>query len=292
MSRFGHPTLLVVCVVVLILSVPTEQCPGTTRTWVGGSGQWYDSSNWSPSGNPASSDILFVYSGSAKTSNQNVTTDGGGSITVSGPSANAHFSLSILTIGEIGTGALYISNGGDVTDEGGGIGSSADGEGTVTVTDAGSSWETAGWLYVGLGGTGTLAISNGGYVSNGYYGIIGNSIGSEGTVTVAGNGSLWQVGNRLQVGSAGVGLLEISSGGDVTNDDGYVGYSGVSVGEVTLDGAGSTWTNNGSLYIGGSSTSAGGTGSVTVRNSGQLQVDATLKLWNTGTFNLYSGNAT
>ena len=65
----------------------------------------------------------------------------------------------------------------------------------------------------------------------------------------------WTVGGDLTVGDTGIGQLDITAGGTVTNDFGYIGGSVGSSGTVTVsgvDGSGnaSIWTNNGHLYVG------------------------------------------
>jgi len=65
----------------------------------------------------------------------------------------------------------------------------------------------------------------------------------------------WAVGGDLRVGDTGIGELNITAGGTVTNDYGYIGYDVGSSGTATvsgIDGSGnaSTWTNTGDLFVG------------------------------------------
>ena len=78
-----------------------------------------------------------------------------------------------LTVGANGTGMLVIQNGGTLTDIGGFIGNLPGGQGTVTVSGAGSRWTNVGTLVVGGLGTGTLTIQNGGVVNSGGGGSVG-----------------------------------------------------------------------------------------------------------------------
>ncbi len=76
----------------------------------------------------------------------------------------------------------------------------------------------------------------------------------------------WTVGTDLRVGNTGIGQLNITAGGAVTNDLGTIGYGVGSNGKVIVSGAdsagnASTWTNAGELVIGQS-----GTGSLTILN--------------------------
>ncbi|MDR6871456.1 fibronectin-binding autotransporter adhesin [Bosea sp. BE125] len=80
----------------------------------------------------------------------------------------------------------------------------------------------------------------------------------------------WAVGGDLRVGDTGIGQLDISAGGTVTNDRGTIGDGLGSNGTVTVsgtDGSGnaSTWTNTNDLVIGQS-----GTGSLTILGGGKV----------------------
>jgi T5SS/PEP-CTERM-associated repeat protein len=97
-----------------------------------------------------------------------------GTVTVTGSIWDASGGL---VVGDQGIGMLTVSDSGLVTSTGGAIGgfivNSGTGQGTVTVTGAGSLWFNSGNLSVGnVGSTGTLIIANGGAVRNSL-GIIG-----------------------------------------------------------------------------------------------------------------------
>jgi T5SS/PEP-CTERM-associated repeat protein len=189
-----------------------------------------------------------------------------------------------LTVGYYGSGTLSITHGGSVGNSIGYITDQFGSTGTVTVDGAGSTWTNSSYLYVGLTGSGTLNITHGGGVSN-TDGFITYGGSSTGTVTVDGAGSTWTNSGILDVGCYGNGTLLITHGGSVSNATGYLGpYSG-STGTLTVDGSGSTWTNH-SLFVGGSNTTAGGAGTLTVQNGGTVNVADMLKIWNTGTVNL------
>ncbi|WP_199086455.1 autotransporter outer membrane beta-barrel domain-containing protein, partial [Bosea sp. ASV33] len=80
----------------------------------------------------------------------------------------------------------------------------------------------------------------------------------------------WAVGGDLLVGDTGIGQLNITAGGTVTNDLGTIGNNVAGNGTVTvsgIDGSGnaSTWTNNGDLVVGQS-----GTGLLTILDGGKV----------------------
>jgi len=124
-------------------------------------------------------------------------------------------------------------------------------------------------LAVGYGGSGTLNITNGADVSD-LSGEVGYTIHSEtgvnGAATVDGAGSTWTHSFELYVGY-GTGTLNITNGGAVSDQFGYLGYfpefPGHSSGTVTVDGTGSTWTNSADLSVGRS-----GTGVLNITNGG------------------------
>ena len=134
----------------------------------------------------------------------------------------------------------------------------------VTVDGVGSSLTNTNALYAGYSGDGTLSITSGGSVSN-YYGYIGFSNGSRGTVAVDGSGSTWTNNGTLWVGYSGGGTLSITNGGTVTCSDGHYRLQRGASGLVTVNGTGSTWTNGSSLYIGDY-----GTGNLSITNGGNV----------------------
>jgi T5SS/PEP-CTERM-associated repeat protein len=121
---------------------------------------------------------------------------------------------------------------------------------------------------------------------------MGFSSGSSGQVTVDGDSSTWTNFSILYIGREGPGTLNITGGGKVSNSHGYMGCSSGSSGQVTVDGAGSMWDSSGSVYVGGDQSGAGGTGTLTVRNSGQVGVGGTMTVWDAGTVNLEGGQTT
>ena len=205
-----------------------------------------------------------------------------------------------MEVGSSGNGTLNILNGGKVSNTLGKIGGDLGSTSTATVDgDDGlgnpSTWTNFDNLHVGFDGNGMLNIQNGGAVFN-TSGRIGSQVGSIGTVTVDGdNGSgipsTWTNFGSLYVGFLGNGTLNIQNGGAVSNTlSGNIGRSAGSTGTATVDGTDSTWTLSSSLTVGGSSTLAGGTGTLDVLNNGLVDVGGTLKIWNPGTVTLDGGS--
>ena len=151
---------------------------------------------------------------------------------------------------------LVIQNGGTLAVSGGGfVGNLPGGVGAVTVTGAGSNWQTSGSVVVGGLGTGTLTIQDGGTVNSLGGGSVGLATGSTGTVTVTGPGSTWNnsPGGGLNIGSSGTGTLTIANGGRVINITpaaANIGDDPGSQGMVTVTGPGSLWSNSVGVNIG------------------------------------------
>jgi len=202
-----------------------------------------------------------------------------GSVTVTG--AGSTWTSSSVVVGSQGTAILTIENGGAVSSSGSSINDSAyvglnEGSyGIVTVTGAGSTWScTPRPINVGVRSVGNLTIADGGVVSSDG-GIVGQgSTSSDGTVTVTGAGSTWNIVNEwgygIQVGNlGGKGSLTIADSGVLNNDlGGILGVSAGSNGSASVTGTGSSWTNSSSLIVGNEAASSG---SLTIENGGGVQ---------------------
>jgi T5SS/PEP-CTERM-associated repeat protein len=206
------------------------------------------------------------------TSNGVVTVDGNtSSFSGAGP----------LYVGDQATGALFVLNGGDVTNTQGWVANQAGSSGEVTVSGPGSTWTNSEFVVIGFYGDGSLSVFNGGQVLNpAGSASIGNRSGSTGTVLVDGPGSAWTNNFTLFVGFEGSGDMTIRNGGSVSNtgSETAIAYSPGSDGTVLVDGAGSSWTNDVLLTVG-----AGGTGELTIQNGGLVS--------NTGSQTVIGGSA-
>jgi outer membrane autotransporter protein len=121
--------------------------------------------------------------------------------------------------GVFGTATATIRNGGAIAADAAYIGVQPGGNSVVTVTGVGSTFSSANELIVGgsmlpvaTGGSGSLVILDGGAVSDDY-GYIATKMGSSGTASIDGAGSIWNTTNRLQIGADGDGILTVSNDG-------------------------------------------------------------------------------
>lgn len=149
---------------------------------------------------------------------------------------------------------LVISNGGQVINTTGYVGSNPGSDGnSALVAGAHSVWANSSDLYVGYFTVGnSLVISSGGRVINGY-GFVGEVAGSDNnSVLVTGAGSVWSNYDDVYAGGYGAGnSLVISNGGWVSDDMGVIGYDTNSFNnQVVVTGAGSVWSNTTAVFVG------------------------------------------
>jgi autotransporter family porin len=136
-----------------------------------------------------------------------------GVVNVSGTGSTWN-SQGTTAIGDNGNGTLNISDGGTVNALALRVGNGAGSEGTVNVD--GATLNVTGSRSIGSGiignaGTGRLNITNGGTVSDSFTYIGG--AGGIGTVSVSGNGSVFNSNLNTIVGNGGQGLIEVTDGG-------------------------------------------------------------------------------
>jgi T5SS/PEP-CTERM-associated repeat protein len=81
--------------------------------------------------------------------------------------------------------------------------------------------------------------------------IIGANVGSVGTVSVIGNGSLWTANTTMRIGQAGNGTLSVANGGTVTSNALELGEAFNSVGVLNVSGGGTSFSTTGTANIGG-----------------------------------------
>ncbi len=213
-----------------------------------------------------------------------------GNATVTGSESLWNSSQSIIIGFNGGNGSLSIQNSGTVRNHNGIIGAYPDSSGTVTISGAGSHWETFNDLYVGYyGGNGELNVNSGAKATS-RYGWISNQPGTNGIATVTGPGSRWDNVADLHVGYyGGNGILNVTNEGSVSTENMFIGYGSgnsssnngtlnvsnghLTIGTNTFVGYGST--GNGSLHISNQGTASqenlyigfdGGTGNLTVSN--------------------------
>jgi len=169
-------------------------------------------------------------------SHGSVIVDGVGSIWVLG---------NLIVVGDDGTGALQITNGGAVSSVSDSwIGYQATSSGTVTVDGSSSTWSHEGSLVID--GTSIVQISNAGTLSVcGNFACIACESSSQSSVTVDGAGTNWTNSGNLFVGGSplgdgGIGLLHIDNNATVTAANLTVYAPGTLTGTGFIDATGGT----------------------------------------------------
>ncbi len=224
-----------------------------------------------------------------------------GTVSVSGRDVNGHASTWTSTgsvyIGDSGTGALNINDGGVVNSALAIIGNSSGGTGTVTVSGHdsngnASTWNNTNQIYVGADGTGTLLVEDGGVVNSGQ-GLIGYSGAGPNSVTVSGrdingNASTWNAANNIYVGFSGSGTLNVADGAAVATSTAgggaasiYIGYMNGGTGTVNVSsntGDVSSLTATDRIDVG-----YDGAGTMTVEKGGFVRVGSDVYIANGST---------
>ena len=224
--------------------------------WTGAaSSNWFLGANWAPAFVPRQTDDAIINTVSPN------------STVLASPGAL----VGNVFVGQTATGMLTIQAGGTLINSLAVVGNLPGSQGTVTVTGAGSNWQSNSTVTVGSASTGTLTILDGGTVnSNGAS--VGLSVTGTGTVTVTGPSSSWINGpTGLSVGSFGTGTLTIANGAQFINilavEDTNIGRFVGSHGTVTVTGAGSSWISTPTVNIGDR-----GTGTLTIADGGVVSI--------------------
>ena len=196
-----------------------------------------------------------------------------------------------LRVGNAGNGALTIKDGGVVTNTIGFVAFHAESTGDAIVRGSGSRWSNRNSLFVGNSGTGTLLIEAGGVIEN-TSGVVGTNSGVKGTAIIRDAGSIWSSSGDLITGLNGDATLTIQDGGRAANVNGIIASRSGSTGQVIVGGAGSTWSNLAGLFVGGSSSGAGGIGSLSIETGGTVSAGNVTRIYNNGQVNLFGGTLT
>lgn len=152
----------------------------------------------------------------------------------------------------VNAGTLGVTGGGSITQTSGVIlGNAAVHSGRLLVDGSGGGSVTlARQVVVGNFGTGTLEIGNGGLLFNDGGLQAGSEIGSMGTVTVNGAGSLVNLSGTLRIGTQGGGVLNVGQGGVVRAGELNFGLLSGSVGTGAVKGESSRLEIQGPATVG------------------------------------------
>jgi len=153
---------------------------------------------------------------------------GNGTLTLTGEGTSAAFagSQAYISVGQSGIGLLQVLNGADVTLTNRlTIGDAAVGNGTALFRGANTTVVSTNVNEIGYDGVGMLTVDQGATLNGtiGYLGVrttANGTIVGNGTGTISGNGSAWNLSNNLRVGDGGRGLLLIADAATVRVNNG------------------------------------------------------------------------
>jgi fibronectin-binding autotransporter adhesin len=154
--------------------------------------------------------LKLVGSGSLASSPM-IKVNNGGMLDATGVTGGANYFVGRFTV--LGNQTMKVAGGGAL------VSTSANVEGIANIGDAtgAASWTMSSDLTVGDVGSGAMNVIEGGSVSA-HNVSIGKATGSHGTMTIGGSvqNAVLTVGNDLEVGSLGQGLLVVKTGGSVS----------------------------------------------------------------------------
>ena len=225
-----------------------EQVSGTIY---GGMGQV----NIQPGGTVLVNDpSLTGYAVAIGTANSNVdgpTSTASGQVLVKGAGALLNANDGGISVGFLSEGNLTVSQGATVLTGSvnssiySALGIARQGDGSVTVSDAGSTLVANGDVYVGRAGSGSVTVENDGRVT------IGLDGQGNGSISIGGAG--YSSGTILYVGGSGTGL--VTTGGDLFSTQSVVVGENGTDGTLTIDNGGTVEAGQ-NIVLGASTTVA------------------------------------
>ncbi|WP_170181705.1 autotransporter outer membrane beta-barrel domain-containing protein [Phreatobacter stygius] len=149
--------------------------------------------------------------------------------------ASGAAAANIVKIGAAGAGAtLGVSPGSTFTHHSATLGDLAGQTGGVTVSGAGTTWNSQ-YLYTGFRGTGVFTLSGGAAANVSSFVQTGTFAGSSGTVTVTGAGTAWNAANGHITGDSGQGVLNVLNGAHANERATTLGDKATGNGTATVD---------------------------------------------------------
>lgn len=168
---------------------------------------------------------------------------------------NGRWDTTDITIGDSGTGWIYVRQNGTLKINGEGVlGKEASGTGILNLIGSTAKLElgASGSLKIGKEGHGELNLSEGAQFTSISDVRLGDLAKSAGIVTVDGEGSKWTAAGQLHIGENSVGKVTIRNGGvvDAQSEIIFVGKEAEGDGELVVDGGESKFDFTGELYVG------------------------------------------
>lgn len=178
-----------------------------------------------------------------------------------------------LNVGYFGTGALEISDQGQVSNKDAILGLMRDGIGTVIVSGMDSRWSNERSMIIGVNGKGTVRIEDGGLAeTNSAYISEGNN--GNGEVTITGQYSTWEITNTLYLARKGKATLTIADQGTVNVTMINSSSETQTTSDIFVRDSGSTLMVSQDMRLG-----TKGTSTLTIENGGSVNTNSTHLGW-------------
>jgi T5SS/PEP-CTERM-associated repeat protein len=204
-----------------------------------------------------------------------------GLLYVDGTKSAFNSPTSNTTIGDNGTAYVTVTDGGNVYSGVSVVGNQTDGVGVVTLSDinsSGGTWTVNGTLTAGEAGSGYVIVDANGTLITQSTGnvILGDQPNSYGELDDYGS---VQIGGNVIDGNQGQGSFNVQNGVIcILPGDLQLGATSTGSGALDVDGLGSS-ISAATMEVGGTSTAAGGSGTVEVSDDGTVFVLNTLTAW-------------
>jgi T5SS/PEP-CTERM-associated repeat protein len=193
---------------------------------------------------------------------------------------------STLLLSAAGQGALTVQQMADVTAPR--LLMSHAGPSSLNITTGGTA-QFSEAVEVGRAGQATVNVTTGGQMIWNR-GELGAMTGGTGAVTIRDAGSAWIVSQDVSIGRAGTGTAIVRDGASATvGRDMFIASEPGSSGQMTVQDAGSQLTVQRNLLVGGSSISAGGSGTLTIGPGTEVAVAGNIETWTGGRIELHGG---
>lgn len=204
-------------------------------------------------------------------SHANITVTGMGSQWRMSDSLRLSSGIASANVTPSSTSTLSIQSGGVVASaNSASIGTSEGSQADVLIEAVGSLWQHTGEILIGDSGTASLVTRLGGSLTATST-LLGFTATGTGHATVSGLDTSWDIAERLSIGMAGSGKLDIEQGALVSSNSGVIGTLGH--GEVTVTDEESRWLIDDELFVGGFT---GADGAISVLNEALVEVGGDL----------------
>jgi outer membrane autotransporter protein len=194
-----------------------------------------------------------------------------------------------LIIGVAGAATVNIANETTVSVSGDNVilGEQPSGSGDLQISGGRATLDFSGSLIIGGAGQGQVNLLMGAPLKLQSI-TVGEMTGGGGIFNIDGGGTAVLASLQVTAGLSGQGTINVTEGGQLEAYTSAIGALVGSIGVVSVSDNNSSYQAN-IITVGGTDTTSGGTGHLTVSNAGQVLVNNTLTLWQHGTVDVTGG---